>query len=194
MVNFCSNKQKREVLETTEEKLNKRRSAPVTEVDLETPEQIFDDVERKTTESTPMPNVEEQETKTIEFSPIGNGNEVTSKTLETTKDNSQTKKTEIIAAIVRIKTSHKEEVTTGTDKGKTFGAVSAIKAEVGEGGEQSMRSAEKTAVLSAKLVTELKVPPVVLGDLMLKLNKMDKKLRSSRSSEEEREEKKRGPS
>ena len=109
-----------------------------------------------------MPNVEEQETKTIGFSPIGNGNEVTSKTLETTKDNSQTKKTEIIAGIVRIKTSDIEEVTTGTDKGKTFGAVSTIKTEVGEGGEQSMRSAEKTAVLSAKPVTEPKVPPVVL--------------------------------
>ena len=114
--------------------------------------------------------------------------------METTKDNSQTKKTEIIAAIVRIKPRDKEEVTTGFDKEKTFGAVSAIKTEVGEGGEQSMRSAEKTAVLSAKPVTEPKVPPVVLGDLMLKLNKMDKKLRSSRSSEEDREEKKRGPS
>ena len=35
------------------------------EIYLETPVQSIDGVERKTTESTPMPNVEERGTKTI---------------------------------------------------------------------------------------------------------------------------------
>ena len=46
---------------------------PLTEIDLETPEQSLDGEEQKMTKSTTMPKVEEQGTKTIEFSPIGNG-------------------------------------------------------------------------------------------------------------------------
>ena len=38
---------------------------PMTEVNLETPEQSLDGEERKTTKSMPMPNVEEQGTKTM---------------------------------------------------------------------------------------------------------------------------------
>ena len=79
---------------------------PVTETDLETPKQSIDGMERKTTESTPMPIVEQQETKTIEFSPIGNGYEITNNTLETMKDDSQIKRTsftERFAARVREK-------------------------------------------------------------------------------------------
>ena len=57
-----------------EEKLTRQKSVPVTEVDLETPEQSTDEVESKTTESSSMPSVEEQGTKKKEFSPIGNGN------------------------------------------------------------------------------------------------------------------------
>ena len=45
------------------EKLDKRESATVAEIDLETPKQSLDDVENKKTESTLMPNTEEQETK-----------------------------------------------------------------------------------------------------------------------------------
>ena len=39
-------------------------TVPAIEIDLETPDQSVDEVERKTTESTPMPNAEEQEKKT----------------------------------------------------------------------------------------------------------------------------------
>ena len=35
------------------------QTVPAIEIDLETPDQSVDEVERKTTESTPMPNVEE---------------------------------------------------------------------------------------------------------------------------------------
>ena len=75
----------------------------VKEIDLETPDQCIDGVERKTTESTPMPNAEEQEKKTIEFSPIYIVDNTTSNTPETIKDDSQTKRTsftERIAAMV----------------------------------------------------------------------------------------------
>ena len=56
-------------------------TAPTTEIDLETPDQSVDEVQRKTTESTSMPNVEEQEKKTIEFSPIDTVDDTTSNTL-----------------------------------------------------------------------------------------------------------------
>ena len=59
-VNMQSNKEKKKVMDTTEGKLTKRKSASVTEVDLETPEQSIDDVEKKRTESTQMPNAEKQ--------------------------------------------------------------------------------------------------------------------------------------
>ena len=68
-------------------------TVPAIEIDLETPDQSVDEVERKTTESPPMPNAEEQEMKTIEFSPIDTVEDTTSNTPETIKDYSQTKKT-----------------------------------------------------------------------------------------------------
>ena len=43
---------------------------PTIEIDLETPDQSVDEVEKKTTESTPMPHMEDQNPKTVEFSPI----------------------------------------------------------------------------------------------------------------------------
>ena len=105
------------------------RTVPATYIDLETPDQSVDEVERKTTESTPMPNVEEQEKKTIELSPIDIVDDTTSNTPETIKDNSQTKRTsftERIAMMVGLKPSEKKEIVPTTEKGKTFGTVSAI--------------------------------------------------------------------
>ena len=81
------------------------RTVPATEIDLETPDQSVDEVERKTTESTPIPNVEEQK-KTIEFSPIDIVDDTTSNTPETIKDDSQAKRTsftERIAMMVGMK-------------------------------------------------------------------------------------------
>ena len=68
------------------------QTVPAIEIDLETPDQSVDQVERKTTESTPMPNAEEQEKKTIEVSPIDTVEDTTSNTPETIKDDSQTKR------------------------------------------------------------------------------------------------------
>ena len=124
MVNTRSTKEQK-----TKEKLPEEPKLLVNEIDLETPDHSIDGAERKTTESTPMPNVEEQGTKTKEFSLIGNGDEITNSAPESIKDDSQTKRTsftERFAAMVGMKTREKEEVTAGTKKSKNFGTDSAI--------------------------------------------------------------------
>ena len=63
------------------------------EIDLETPDQSVDEVEKKTTESTPMPNAEEPNPKSMEFSPIDTVEDTTGNTPETAKDESQEKRT-----------------------------------------------------------------------------------------------------
>ena len=116
-----------------------RQTVPLIEIDLETTDQSDDEVERKTTESTLMPNAEEQEKKTIEFSPINIAEDTTSNTPETIKDDSQTKRksfTERIAMMVGMKPREKEEVAPTTKKGKTFGTVSAIKTEANQNDDQ----------------------------------------------------------
>ena len=47
-----------------------KQAEPAIEIDLETPDQSMEEVEKKTTESTPMPNAEEPNPKSMEFSPI----------------------------------------------------------------------------------------------------------------------------
>ena len=117
-------------------------TVPAIEIDLETPDQSVDKVERKTTESTPMPNREEQEKKTIEFSPIDIVEDTTGNTPETIKDDSQTKRTsftERIAAMVGMKPKEKEEVVPTTEKSKTIGTVSVITREAKQDDEQIKR-------------------------------------------------------
>ena len=115
---------------------------PAIEIDLETPDQSVDEVERKTTETTPLPNAEEQEKKTIEFSTIDLGEDTTGNTPETIKDDSQTKKTsftERIVAMVGMKPREKEEVVPTTEKSKTLGTVSVITTEAKQDDEQIKR-------------------------------------------------------
>ena len=54
MVNTKSNTENR-----TKEGTEGKRAEPAIEIELETPDQSVDEVEKKTTESTPMPNAEE---------------------------------------------------------------------------------------------------------------------------------------
>ena len=106
--------------------------------------QSIDGVERKMTESTPMPNVEERELKTIEFSPLGKGDEITNNTPETMKDDSQTKRSsfkEKLAAMVGMKPREKEEGDNSDKKGKLFGTVTTITTEADQGKEQSIEGA-----------------------------------------------------
>ena len=60
MVNTRNTKEQK-----TKEKLPEEPELPVEEVDIETPNHSVDGVGQKTTESTPMPNVEDQGTKTF---------------------------------------------------------------------------------------------------------------------------------
>ena len=155
------------------EKADNEPTLPARETDLETPDQSIDGVERKTMESSPMPNAEEQEKNTIDFSPIDIVDDTTSNTPETIKDDSQTKRTfftEKIAAVVGMKPREKEEVTPTNEKSKTFGTVSAITTKAKQDEEQVTHGAtanqEKTILLG-------------LSDLMAKLEHMDKKLKHS---------------
>ena len=141
-------------------------------------------MEGRTTESTPKPNTEEQEKNTIEFSQIGNGDEATN-TPETIKDNSQTKRTsftERIAAMVRMKPRETEEITTVTEKSKTFGTVSTIATETRKDKEEATQEATAS---QDKRADGTKTISVELRDLVTKLNETDKKLKCS---EEDRQE------
>ena len=77
----------------TKEGAKEKHAESAIEIDLETPDQSVDEVEKKTTESTLMPHVEEQNPNTMEFSPIDALEDTTGNTPETVKDDSKVKKT-----------------------------------------------------------------------------------------------------
>ena len=134
-----------------------------------------------------MQNVEEPVTKKIEFCPIGNGNENTNYTPETVKYDSQTKRssfTKKLAAMVGRKLREKEEVTTVTEKSKTFGTVSAITTKSNQEKEQVT---EGTAGQQNERAKESKVPLVELGDLMTRVEQVDKKLKCGEEDRQELE-------
>ena len=109
------------------------RTEPAIEIDLATPDQSVDEVEKKTTESTPMPNAEEQKQKSMEFSPIDTVDDTTGNTPETIKDESQAKITsftERLAMMIGMKSRDVvEEEQKAAEKGKKFGTVSTITTE-----------------------------------------------------------------
>ena len=161
------------------------RTVPAIEIDLETPDQSVDEVKRKTTESIPMPNVEEQEKETIEFSPIDFVDNTTSNTPETIKDDSQSKRTsftERIALMVGMKPREKEEIAPTTEKGKTFRTVSAITTEDNRDDDQVELVAtarHEATVNNGATANQEKTTFLELGDLMAKLEQIDKKLKYS---------------
>ena len=65
MVNTRSNSENK-----TKDGAKEKQTEPAIEVVLEKPDQSVDEVEKKTTESTPMAKVEDQNPNTMEFSPI----------------------------------------------------------------------------------------------------------------------------
>ena len=142
-------------------------------------------MERKTTESISIPNVEKQRTKTIELSPKGDGEKIMNKTPETIKDDSQTKKTsflEKLAAMIGMKPREKEEVTTTTEKSKTFGKISTINTKADQGKDQTMAGA---AGHQKGQAAESKLPLVELDDLFSNLDQIDKKLKCSEKDRQE---------
>ena len=164
----------------TKESAVERQTVPAIEIDLETPDQSVDEMERKTTESTPMPNAEEQENKTIGFSPIDSVDDTTSNTPETIKDDSQTKRTsftERIAMMVGMKPREKEEVAPTTEKGKTFETVSAITTEANQDDDQFELVAtanHEATVNNGATANQEKTTSLELGDSMAKLEQIDK--------------------
>ena len=115
------------------------RTEPAIEIDLETPDQSVDEVEKKKTESTPMPNAEEQKQKSVEFSPIDTVEDTTGNTPQTIKDESQTKRTlftERLAMMVGMKSRDIVEEEQKAEKGKTFGTVSTITTEANQDDDQ----------------------------------------------------------
>ena len=80
-------------LNKTREGAKEKQVEPTIEIDLETPDQSVYEVEKKTTESTPMPHMEDQNPKTVAFSPIDALEDTTGNTRETVKDDSQVRKT-----------------------------------------------------------------------------------------------------
>ena len=103
------------------------RTEPAIEVELETPDQSVDEVEKKTTESISMPNAEKQKQKSMEFSPIDTEEDTTGNTPETIKDGSQAKRTsftERIAMMVGLKSRDIVEEEQKAEKGKTLRTVS----------------------------------------------------------------------
>ena len=117
------------------ESAQEKQREPAIEIDLETPDQSVDEVEKKTTESTPMPNAEEQNQKSMEFSPIYTMEDTTGKTPETIKDESQVKRTsftERIAMMVGMKSRDVAAEEPKAEKGRTFGTASTITTEANQ--------------------------------------------------------------
>ena len=151
---------------------------PTIEIDLETPDQSVDEVEKKTTESTPMPHMEDQNPKTVEFSPIDALEDTTGNTRETVKDDSQVKKTsftEKLAMMVGMKSKDNTAEESKTERTRTFGTVSTKATEADLKEEQ----ARKEATAENKTTADHETATLELGDLMTKLNQIDKKLKYS---------------
>ena len=160
------------------------RTEPAIEIDLETPDQSVDEVEKRTTESTPMPNAEEQKQKSMEFSPIDTLEDTTGNTPETIKDESQAKRTSStarIAMMVGKKSRDIVEKEQKAEKGRTFGTVSTRTTEANRDVDQAKHGA--TASHGATADHKTTTPPE-LGDLMAKLDQID---RSLKCSEEDRQ-------
>ena len=162
----------------TREDAREKQVEPTIEIDLETPDQSVDEVEKKTTESTQMPHMEDQNPKTVEFSPIDALEDTTGNTRETVKDDSQVKKTsftEKLAMMVGMKSKDNTAEESQTGRARTFGTVST-KATEADPKEEQART-EEAAENKTTAVHE--TAALELGDLMTKLNQIDKKLKYS---------------
>ena len=162
----------------TREDAREKQVKPTIEIDLETPDQSVDEVEKKTTESTPMPHMEDQTQKTVEFSPIDALEDAIGNTEETVKEDSQVKKTsftERLAMMVGIKTKENMTEEAKAERARTFGTVSTKTTEANPREEQN--KAEATA--EDRPTADHEEATIELGDLMAKLNQIDKKLKHS---------------
>ena len=173
MVNTRSNTENR-----TKEGTEGRHREPAIKIDLETPDQSVDEVEKKTTESTPVPNAEEPNPKTMEFSPIDNVEDTTSNTPETVKDESQAKRTsftERLAIMVGMKSRDTAAGEPKAEKGKTFGTISTKTTDT----DQNEDQIRPGTAANNRATTDHETTTLELGNLMAKLDQIDKKLKHS---------------
>ena len=155
-----------------------KQAEPAIEIELETPDQSVDEVGKKTTETTPMTNAEEPNPKSMEFSPIDNVEDTTGNTPETVKDESQAKRTsftEKLAIMVGMKSRDAAVEETKAEKGKTFGTVSRRTTHTDQN-EDQIRPGTAT---NNRTTTDHGTATLELGDLMAKLDQIDKKLKHS---------------
>ena len=173
MVNTRSNTENK-----TKEGMEGKQAEPVIEIDLETPDQSVDEVEKKKTESTPMPNAEEPNPKSMEFSTIDTVEDTTGNTPETVKDESQAKRTsftERLAMMVRMKSRDVVTEEPKSEKGKTFGTVSTKTTDTNRNEDQ----VRPGAAANNGATSDLETMSLDLGDLMAKLDQIDKRLKHS---------------
>ena len=153
------------------------RVEPTIEIELETPDQSVDEVGKKTTESTPMPNAEEPNPKPMEFSPIDNVEDTTGNTPETVKDESQnrTSFTERLAMMVGMKPRDAAVEEKKAEKSKTFGTVSTRTTETDQNEDQK----KPGPATDYRTTTDHGTTTLELSDLMAKLDQIDEKLEHS---------------
>ena len=173
MVNTRSNTENK-----TKEGMKGKQVEPAIEIDVETPDQSVDEVEKKTTESTPMPNAEEPNPKSMEFSPIDTVKDTTGITPETVKDESQAKRTsftEKLAMMVGMKPRDIVTEEPKTEKGKTFVTVSMKTTDT----DQHEDQIRPGTVANNRATSDHETMSLDLGDLMGKLDQIDKSLKHS---------------
>ena len=178
MVNTRSNTENK-----TKEGMEGKQAEPAIEIELETLDQSVDEVEKKTTESTPMPNAEEPNPKSMEFSQIDNVEDTTGNTPETVKDESQAKRTsftEKLAIMVGMESRDAAAEEPKAEKGKTFGTVSTKTTDTDQNEDQIRPGiADNNRATADHETTTLE-----LGDLMAKLDQIDKNLKHSKEDKD----------
>ena len=140
-------------------------------------------MEKKTTESTPMPNAEEPNPKSMEFSPIDTVEDTTGNTPETVKDESQAKRTSFTERLAMMVGTKSRDIVTEepkAEKGKTFGTVSTKTTDT----DQYEDQVRPGAAANNRATADHETTSLDLGDLMAKLDQIDKRLKHS---EEDRE-------
>ena len=126
-----------------------------------------------------MPNAEEQNQKSMEFSPIDTVEDTTGNTPETVKDESQVKRTSFTEKLAMMVGMKSRDIVTGepkAEKGKTFGTVSTKTTEANQDEDQDKQGAAANNMATADHETTTSLE---LGDLMAKLDQIDKRLKHS---------------
>ena len=125
-----------------------------------------------------MPNAEEPNPKSTEFSTIDTVEDTTGNTPETVKDESQAKRTsftERLAMMARMKSRDVVTEEPKSEKGKTFGTVSTKTTDTNRNEDQ----VRPGAAANNGATSDHETMSLDLGDLMAKLDQIDKRLKHS---------------